>query len=366
MNWAKEGWELVRDTYKEWTDDKVPRLAAALSYYTIFSIAPLLIVVIAVAGFVFGDEAVRGQLDNQIRGLVGIEAALTIQEIIANSSRPADNTLATIIGVVTLLLGAGGVFGQLQEALNTVWGVEPKPGGGILEIIKDRFFSFTMVLGVGFLLLVSLVISTLLSAVNTFALGVLPGWESFFQLLNQGISFLVITLLFAMIYKVLPDVKIAWRDVWVGAAITALLFTIGKFLIGIYLGNSSISSTYGAAGSFAVILVWIFYSAQILLFGAEFTQVYAKRYGSQIIPDKDAILISDAVRAAQGLPPKGKLVPATLPLTSESQPIPSLQNPSPMTENPTPPPTPALPILWMIAVGLVSFLGGRWTAKRNE
>lgn len=363
MKWVREGATLLRHTYQEWTADKVPRLAAALSYYTIFSIAPLLIVVIAVAGFVFGDEAVRGQLDNQIRGVVGADAALTIQEIIANSSRPADNTVATIIGVVTLLLGAGGVFGQLQEALNTVWGVEPKPGQGIFEMIKDRFFSFTMVLGVGFLLLVSLVISTALSAINTFAVGLLPGTEILFQVLNQVISFLVITLLFAMIYKVLPDVKIAWRDVWVGAAITALLFTIGKFLIGLYLGNSSISSTYGAAGSFAVILVWIFYSAQILLFGAEFTQVYAKRYGSQIIPDDDAMAISDAVRAAQGLPPKGKLVPATLPLANETKAIPSLQPQSPITENPSP--APALPILWMIAAGLVSFLGGRWTAGRD-
>ncbi len=362
--WASEGWRLLRDTYQEWSDDKVPRLAAALSYYTIFSLAPLLIVVIAVAGLVFGDEAVRGQLDNQIRGLVGAEAAMTIQEIIANSSRPADSTFATIVGIGTLLLGAGGVFGQLQEALNTVWGVETKPGAGILSMVKDRFFSFTMVLGVGFLLLVSLVISTTLSAVNTFAVGLLPGWEVLFQVLNQIISFLVITLLFGMIYKVLPDVKIAWRDVWVGAAITALFFTIGKFLIGLYLGNSSISSTYGAAGSFAVILVWIFYSAQILLFGAEFTQVYAKRYGSQIVPDDNAVPIPDAVRLAQGMPPKGKVVPSTLPLAGESPTIPSLQSSVPPVQSAAPPP-PALPILWMVAAGLVSFLGGRWTAKRD-
>lgn len=364
MIWAKDGWALVRDTYQEWQADKVPRLAAALAYYTIFSIAPLLIVVIAVAGFAFGTEAVTGRLYGDIQGLVGEDAALTIQEIIANSSRPSDNMLATIIGVVTLLLGAGGVFGQLQEALNTVWGVEPKPGQGILEIVKDRFFSFTMVLGVGFLLLVSLVISTVISAVNTFAASLLPGSEFLFQILNQVISFVVITFLFGMIYKVLPDVKIEWRDVWVGAAITALLFTIGKFLIGLYLGNSSISSTYGAAGSFAVILVWIFYSAQILLFGAEFTQVYAKRYGSRIVPDDDAIAISDAVRMAQGMPPKGKLVPTKMPLADQPKPIPSLQNDTPLTENPAPP-TPALPILWMIAAGVASFVGGRLTARRN-
>ncbi len=367
MNRAKDGWALLRDTYREWQADKVPRLAAALSYYTIFSIAPLLIVVIAVAGLAFGEEAVRGQLDNQIQGLIGREGADTIQEIIANSSRPADNILATVIGVVTLLLGASGVFGQLQEALNTVWGVEPKPGQGILAIVKDRFFSFTMVLGVGFLLLVSLIISTVLSAVNTFAVGLLPGWETLFMILNQVISFLVITLLFGMIYKVLPDVKIAWRDVWVGAAITALLFTIGKALIGLYLGNSSIASTYGAAGSFAVILVWIFYSAQILLFGAEFTQVYAKRYGSRIVPDENAVTIPDAVRMAQGMPPKGKLVPTKLPLAGEKtgEPIPSLQTQTALTETPPPAAAPPLPVLWMIAAGLIIFVGGRLTAKRD-
>ncbi len=361
MTWVKAGWTLVRATYQEWTEDKVPRLAAALSYYTIFSISPLLIVVIAVAGLVFGEEAVRGQLDNQIRGLVGPEAATTIQEIVANSSRPADNILATIIGVVTLLIGAGGVFGQLQEALNTVWGVEANTGGGILGMLKARFFSFTMVLGVGFLLVVSLVISTVIAAINSVAAGVWPGAEVLFQILNQVISFFVIALLFALIYKVLPDVKIAWRDVGVGAFITALFFTVGKFLIGLYLGNSSIASTYGGAGSLAVILVWIFYSAQILLFGAEFTQVYAKRYGSQIVPDEDArsIVVGDSPSPKVAPPHQADPVPP--PLADTVVPISALQS----SATPKAQVSATLPLLWMVAVGVVGFLGGLWTVLRR-
>jgi membrane protein len=272
---------LFRQTFQEWNEDRVPRLAAALSYYTVFSIAPLLIVVITIASLAFDQAAVTGRLDEQIQGLVGREGADMVQEMIRNAQRPAESTLATVIGVVTLLLGAAGVFGQLQDALNTVWGVEPKPGNGILKAIKDRFLSFTMVLGVGFLLLVSLVISAVLSGLHNFIAGYLPGAQFILQILNTVISFGVITLLFAMIYKFLPDLNIEWRDVWIGAAFTALLFTIGKLLIGLYLGNSSVASTYGAAGSLVIILLWIFYSAQILLFGAEFTQVYAHQYGSR-------------------------------------------------------------------------------------
>jgi membrane protein len=275
--------DLIKETFQEWNADKAPRLAAALAYYTAFSIAPLLIIAIAIASAVFSEEAVRGQLDNQIQGVVGAQAADAVQEMIANSSRDSSGIIASVIGVVTLLLGAAGLFGQLQDALNTVWGVAPKPDQGLIETIKDRFISFAMVLGIGFMLLVSLILSTILSAFNGWLIGLLPAAEFLAQIINFVISFGVITLLFAAIYKVLPDTPIKWSDVWVGAAVTALLFTIGKFLLGLYLGNSTIASSYGAAGSFVVLLVWIYYSAQILLLGAEFTHVYAARHGSRTV-----------------------------------------------------------------------------------
>jgi membrane protein len=281
MNRVKTIFQLLRETFSEWNEDKAPRLAAALAYYTAFSIAPLLVVVIAIASLAWGQEAVRGQLDNQIQGLIGAQAADAVQEILAGANKPSTGVVASIIGVVTLLLGAGGVFYQLKDALNTVWEVPP-PTGGILATIKAQFISFTMVLGIGFMLLVSLVVSAGLSATNDWIGRMLPGGDFVAQLVNLVVSFGVITVLFAMIYKVLPDTEIKWKDVWAGAAVTALLFTIGKFAIGLYLGNSSIASGYGAAGSFVVLLVWIYYSAQILLFGAEFTQVYAKRHGSRI------------------------------------------------------------------------------------
>ena len=278
---SKEIFELLKETYNEWSEDKASRLAAALAYYTIFSIAPLLIIAIAVAGLVFGQEAARGQLDNQIQSLVGQQSAELIQTMVESASKPTSGIIATVLAIAAILFGASGLFGQLQDALNTIWEVEPKPGRGILGIIKDRFLSFTMVLGIGFLLLVSLVLSALLSALDTYLTDLLPGSIYLLQILNFVISFGVITLLFAMIYKILPDVQIAWSDVWIGAAVTSLLFAVGKFLIGLYLGNSSAGSAYGAAGSLVILLLWIYYSAQILLFGAEFTQVYAKKYGSQ-------------------------------------------------------------------------------------
>jgi membrane protein len=257
--------------------------------------------VIAVAGLVFGQEAARGQIVDQIAGQIGAETAETIQTMIENTGRQDGGILISVIGVVTIVLGAAGFFGQLQDALNTVWEVTPKPGGNLLDMIKARFLSFTMVLGIGFLLLVSLIISTLLANLSTFVSSILPGAEFLAQIINFMLSFGVVTLLFAMIYKVLPDVIIGWRDVWVGAVITALLFNLGKFLLGLYLGNTAIASSYGAAGSLVVLLVWVFYSAQILLFGAEFTQVYARRYGSHILPAENAVAVTDAERAQEGL-----------------------------------------------------------------
>lgn len=295
-------WALIKETFSEWMEDKAPRLAAALSYYTMFSLAPLLIIAIAIAGLMFDTAVAQEQIHAQIKGLVGVEGADAIKEMIEHSGDWGDSIIATLIGVATLLFGATGVFGQLQDSLNTIWEVAPKPNRTWMETIKVRFVPFTMVLGIGFLLLVSLIVSTALASLEQFMQGLLPGMELLGQIFNFAISFGVITLLFAMMYKVLPDVKIAWRDVWIGAAATALLFTIGKFLIGLYLGKSSFSSTYGAAGSLIVILLWVYYSSQILFLGAEFTQVYAKRYGSRIQPAENAVAVTEQMRAQEGIP----------------------------------------------------------------
>lgn len=298
---------LLKATWTEWNEDKASRLAAALAYYTVFSLAPLLIIVIAIAGLVFGHDAAQGRIVEQIEGLVGGDGADAIQAMLENANQPAAGVTATVIGVVTLLFGATGVFIQLQDALNTIWEVAPKPGQGIVNFLRNRFLSFSMVLGIGFLLLVSLVLSAVLAAIGTYFNHLLPGLTSLWQAINFVVSFGVITLLFGMIYRILPDVKIAWGDVWIGAAVTSLLFTIGRLLIGIYLGSSAIDSAYGAAGSFVVILVWVYYSAQILLFGAEFTQVYAKQYGSRIRPASNAIPATDEALAKQGMPRKQDL-----------------------------------------------------------
>jgi membrane protein len=314
----KKLFTLLKDTFNEWNEDKCPRLAAALAYFTAFSLAPLLIVVISIAGFIFGRDAVQGRVQAQIQGAVGAQAAGAIQEMLANTgNHPATGVLATVIGIVTLLLGAAGLFGALQDALDTVWEVAPKPQG-IMVMLRQRFISFTMVLGIGFVLLVSLVLSAAISAVQTWVKVQVPGQGTILQIINIVISFGVITLLFAAIFKVLPDVKISWKDVWVGAAVTGLLFTIGKYLLGLYLGQSSVASGFGAAGSFVVLLLWIFYSSQILLFGAEFTQVYARTYGSRIVPSKNAVDLSELARIHQGIPrsdevaalAKGKLPPS--------------------------------------------------------
>jgi len=287
--WSRRGlWNLLTTTASKWSDDKAPRLGAALAYYTVFSIAPLLIIVIGIAGLVFGEQAAEGAIVQQISGLVGGQSAAAIQTMLANARTPSSGGLATILGIVTLLIGASGLFGQLQDALNTIWGVEPKPGRGLLGMIKDRFVSFVALLGTAFLLLVSLVVSAGLAAAGSAFKALLPAPETVLHLINLSVSFVVITGLFAMMFKVLPDVKIAWRDVWLGAAVTALLFTVGKFAIALYLGKSDVGSGYGAAGSLVIILVWVYYSAQILLFGAEFTAVYADAYGSRIVPAENA------------------------------------------------------------------------------
>lgn len=274
--------KLLEETFSEWSRHKAPRLGAALAYYTTLSLAPLVVVMIGLAGIFFGQEAARGQLVWQIQDLVGRDAAKAIEGMVKSAQTPSSGILATVIGTLTLLFGASVVFGELRDALNTVWGVPASEGLNILGEIRYRFFSFAMVLAVGFLLLVSLVLSTALAAIGKFFGSLLPTPEYVLHIANILLSFAVVTLLFALIYKVVPDVAIAWNDVWIGAAATSLLFSIGKFLIGLYLGKASVGSAYGAAGSLVVILVWVYYSAQIFFFGAEFTQVYANKFGSHL------------------------------------------------------------------------------------
>jgi membrane protein len=273
---------LVKKTAQHWNNDNAARLAAALSYYTIFSIAPILIIAIAVAGFILGRQTVQTQLLAQIQSYVGKSAADLVRSMIQESNNLGASILATGLGTITLLLGASGLFGQLREALNAIWQVEPRPDGGLISTLSQRLLTFFMVLGVGLLLLVSLLLDTGISAVNHFSSGFLPGISLFWQIANQVVSFAIFVLMFALIYKILPDAEIAWNDVWLGAFVTSLLFSIGKYLIGFYLGREGTTSAYGAAGSLVLLLLWVYYSAQIFFFGAEFTQVYARCYGVRI------------------------------------------------------------------------------------
>jgi membrane protein len=290
-------WRLLQETAAEWQRDKASRLAAALSYYAIFSLAPLIIVVIAIAGSLFGEAAARGRIIAQIEGAVGRDGAAFLQTLLqnVNHSGPGTGIIASVLGIVALLFGATGLFVELQDALNTVWGVTAKPNLGVKDFFRKRLLSFAMILSIGFFLLLSLIVSAVLSALSHFAATTVSGGLGpFWQIVNSVVSLGVITLLFATIYKLLPDVKIIWSDVWVGAVITSLLFMVGRYLLGLYLGSTAFNSTYGAAGSLIILLVWFYYSAQILFFGAEFTQVYASHYGSQIVPNRYAVPLSES------------------------------------------------------------------------
>lgn len=280
---------LFKLSYREWSEDHASRLAAALAYYTIFSLAPLLIIAIAIAGLLWQRDVVQQQVLNQIGGLVGTQGQTFIAGMLQNASRPGHGILATIIGIITLLFGALGAFNELQTSLNAIWGVEEKKVKGLWNVIRqqvvNRFLSFAMILGIGFLLLVSLVVSTGLTALGTWLGTVLPFQQLILQIINLVISIGLVTVMFAFIFKFLPDAKVAWKDVWIGAFFTAILFSIGKTIIGLYLGSSAVGTTFGAAGSLVIILLWIYYSAQILFFGAEFTQVYANRLGSRVLAE---------------------------------------------------------------------------------
>jgi membrane protein len=271
---VRRGWDLVKRAAVKWNADDCLTLGAALAYYTVFSLAPVLVIVIAVAGAVFGPEAAQGEIVGQIRGLVGEEGATAIQSLIQSASRQGAGPRATIIGLLVLLFGSTSAFSQLQSALNTIWEVPPPTHGGLWATVRARFLSFAAVLGTGFLLSVSLVLSAAVAALGRFGWGWLPAIGRVLELADFLGSLAVHTLLFAMIFKLLPDAAIRWRDVWVGAAVTAGLFSVGKLVIGLYLGRSELGAAYGAAGWVILVLAWVYYSAQIVLFGAEFTRTY--------------------------------------------------------------------------------------------
>jgi membrane protein len=274
---ARAVFDILKETFTQWSNERAPRMAAAIAFYTVFSLAPLLVIVVAIAGLAFGEEAVRGEIGRQIEGLIGTTGARAVEDFVASSREPEAGVLATIVGIGVLIFGATGVFGELQDSLNTVWNVKPDADAGIVAWLRRRFISFTMVIGVGFLLLVSLVLSAALSAMANWLSQVLVDPAKLMHLGELLLSFVVITLLFAALYRVVPDAEIRWRDVWPGAVVTSVLFECGKVGLGLYLGRSAFTSTYGAAASVVVILLWVYYSAQIFLFGAELTQVYTTR-----------------------------------------------------------------------------------------
>jgi membrane protein len=276
-------WELLKETWNAWSIHKAPRSGAALAYYTTFSLAPLLVIVIAVAALVFGQEAAQGKIVTEIQGVVGVESARAIQAMIDKAREPAAGLFATVLSLITLLIGATGVVGELKDTLNTIWHVEPSPDSGLWSTLKARLMSLAFVLGIGFLLLVSLVVSAVLAALSGFFSHLFPSpWLiHVWQMVNLVISLGVITLLFAMLYRFLPDTEVPWRDVWIGAGITALLFEISQFFIGFYLGQNSIGSAYGPAGSLVLLLAWVYYASLVFLFGAEFAAVYAQHHGSR-------------------------------------------------------------------------------------
>jgi membrane protein len=297
---AKELVQLLKETGSQWWGDNTSQLGAALAYYTVFALAPLAVVAVAIAGLVFGEQAARGEMARQIEQAVGPTIAKAIEEVVRQAHEGGSSVVATIIGIVVLLVGAASMFAQLQTSLNTIWGVTPKPGRGILEVIKERLLSFLGVLVVGALLLLSLVIKATLAGLAHFVgPSQVPGGVYLWEAVDLIVSIGLLTLLFAVLYKVLPDIQLNWGDVGVGAAVTAVLFSLGNYLIGLYLAYSGAASAYGAAGSLAVILLWVYYSSQVLLFGAEFTQVYADRRGKAVAPADNAMAVTPRAQVRQ-------------------------------------------------------------------
>lgn len=292
-SFLSDSFGLLKQTFSEWLEDKAPQLGAALAYYTVFSLAPLVLVLLAIVGLIFHNDpgGAWNKITEQMSYFLDKSAVEVVQNIAQKAAQPNKSVLATVIGVVLALFGASGVFGQLQDALNTVWGVKAKPGAGIWGFLRSRFLSFAMVGGVCFLLLVSLTLESLLKGFSHYVQSVLPGGIVMALAAYWIFDLAVVILLFAIIFKFLPDAEIRWRDVWIGAAITAIFFAIGKWALGLYLGSGSAASAYGAASSLITLLLWVYYSSQILLFGAEFTQVYANRAGRDIQPAEHAVRV---------------------------------------------------------------------------
>ena len=299
--WHKTLWKLIAATFAEWNEDRVSRMAASLAFYTVFSIAPMLVISIWVAGRIFGEQAATAEVSEQLRSLMGPTAARAVESLLVSAaSQTAGGWTATVLGILLLVYTATNVFAELQDSMNTIWEVKARPGKLWWQILHDRLVSFAMVLGIAFLLMVSLLLSAALAALSRYISDGSQLWTA----INFALSLVIFTVLLGLIFKYLPDVRIRWRDVLIGAALTSLLFNLGKFLIGRYLGRESVSSVYGAAGSLAILLLWVYYSAQILYIGAEFTQVYARRHGRRIEPERGAVAMSEQDRVQQGMPHK--------------------------------------------------------------
>ena len=292
MNLKKIG-RLLKATFQEWQEDKASRIAAALAYYAVFSLSPLLVIAIAIAGTFFGQETAQEQIAEQLTALVGEDGVKPVLAALRNMTQPEIRGVASLISIGVLLLGASGIFAQLQDALNTVWNVKPQPGQGMLAFIRKRVASFFMVLAIGFILILSLILSAVVSTLSRYQVDFLPGSAILWENLDFIVSLGLMTFIFCLMFKYVPDAKIRWKDVVVGSVITAVLFLFGKFLLGLYLSRGSLGSAYGAAGSLIVLLAWIYYSAQIILMGAEFTQVYTRMYGSKIRPSKHSQIDED-------------------------------------------------------------------------
>jgi membrane protein len=291
-------WHIFKDAANKWLEDRAPRMGAALAYYSIFSMAPLIVIAIGVAGLVLGREAAQGRIAAQVDDLIGGQGAEALNTMVKSASDTGSGGVGTVLGIIMLIVGATGLFAELQDALNNIWRVQAKPNRGVWGVIRDRFLSFSMVMGVAFLLLVSLIVSAALAAMIELLGAVDKGVMG--HIINIAVSVLVLTALFAMIFRYLPDARVAWRDVWLGAFITTILFVAGKTFIGLYLGHSGVASAYGAAGSLAVLLVWLYYSAQIFLYGAEVTSVIAMRSGRGVTPTAHAEKVPAC--AAEGRP----------------------------------------------------------------
>ena len=288
----RQAFQFIKRVVIDFGDDKAMKFSASLSYYTIFSIAPFLAIIISFSSYFLGREAIQGELYPQINDLVGNEAALQIQQMITNIHLSKNSFIATVVSLVVLILGATGIFSEIQDSINHIWGLKSKPKRGLIKMLLNRLISFSLIISLGFLLMVSLLLNTLVEALSKQLMKFLPGNGVYLvSILNNCLMFILLSLLFGIIFKVLPDARIKWKDVMVGAFATAILFMIGKFCIGFYLGHSNLGSLYGTAGSIIIVMLWVYYSAVILYFGAEFTKVYAKLYGSEILPNDYAVWI---------------------------------------------------------------------------